>query len=88
MCYDFNNWSIALAYSDGRRGSLRYNLRGELSQLTAMAEGGTLGDAAERWIVDGGINYISEALGSMGQTGAGAYPGMVGHSSQELCLHT
>jgi len=53
-----------------------------------MAEGGTLGDAAERWIVDGEINYISEALGSMGQTGAGAYPGMVGHSSQELCLHT
>ena len=25
-----------------------------------------------------GINYISEALGSMGQTGAGAYPGMSG----------
>ena len=83
---------------------------------------GTLGDAAERWIVDGeinplksitsgannaiggviygkdplksvgsalvrgggsgavtgGINYISEALGSVGQTGAGAYRGMAG----------
>ena len=83
---------------------------------------GTLGDAAERWIVDGeinplksitsgannaiggviygkdplksvgsalvrgggsgavtgGINYISETLGSVGQTGAGAYRGMAG----------
>ena len=33
-CYDLNNRPTALAYSDGRTVSFRYNLRGDLVEMT------------------------------------------------------